>query len=264
MIISVVNHSNGLISDAELQAGLRAVNRQLAEDFYPNWGMTSTLRLHGSHTTATAQAAIAQAGDLKGDAVIYIWHPIDVPSALGFHARNHLGIPYGFVFPQISQLMGEPWTVGLSHEALEMTADPEVNRMVMGPSPTDPGRTVFHWYEVCDAVQSDTYLIDGVPVSNFVLPLYFTHTEEMGSRNDFLGYEYEGRTLTSFYANPGGYVGYFDPVVGEHLKYFVPGDTAAQRRLEVKQQLGLARRSVRYEFPTSMNLPVGSALHQFA
>ena len=30
---------------------------------------------------------------------------------------------------------------------------------------------MFHWYEVCDAVQSEYYKIDGVPVSNFVLPL---------------------------------------------------------------------------------------------
>src|SRR5207244_13483369 len=44
-----------------------------------------------------------------------------------------------------------------------------------------------HWYEMCDAVQDESYEIDGVAVSNFVLPLYFTGGNEKGGRNDFLG-----------------------------------------------------------------------------
>ena len=36
MLISVVNHSLRL-ADADLQAAVRAINRQLEEDFYPHW-----------------------------------------------------------------------------------------------------------------------------------------------------------------------------------------------------------------------------------
>ena len=39
---------------------------------------------------------------------------------------------------------------------------------------------------MCDAVQAESYTIDEVEVSNFVLPLYFTGGEELGG-NDFLG-----------------------------------------------------------------------------
>ena len=39
---------------------------------------------------------------------------------------------------------------------------------------------------MCDAVQAETYEIDEVDVSNFVLPLYFTGGDELGGRNDFL------------------------------------------------------------------------------
>ena len=88
--------------------------------------------------------------------------------------------------------------MSLSHEALEMVADPDVNLLVVGPHPRTTGASALFWYEICDAVQTETYLIDGVRVSNFLLPLYFTNTDEMGSRNDFLGNAYNGQTLRSF------------------------------------------------------------------
>ncbi|MDH3600886.1 MAG: hypothetical protein OEU26_14765, partial [Candidatus Tectomicrobia bacterium] len=152
--------------------------------------------------------------DMRGDAVLYLWDETDVPGALGYHDRNNRGIPYGFIFTDLIESLGESWTVTLSHEALELIADPEVNLLVMGPHPDGSGRTVFHWYEMCDAVQNETYRIDGVEVSNFVLPLYFTGSEEIGGRNDFLGTQVGGQTLLSFGVNPGGYVGFFDPEVG--------------------------------------------------
>jgi len=40
--------------------------------------------------------------------------------------------------------LGESWTVTLSHEALELIADPEVNLLVAGPHPSQPGVDVFH------------------------------------------------------------------------------------------------------------------------
>jgi hypothetical protein len=106
---------------------------------------------------------------MRGDAVIYLWDKVSVEDALGYHDRNHRGIPFGFVFTELSKKLGENWTVTLSHEALETIGDPEVNLLVAGPHPSEE-RDVFHWYEMCDAVQDETYEIDGVEVSNFVLP----------------------------------------------------------------------------------------------
>src|SRR5438093_1239513 len=98
MIISVLNRTSGLLDDAEVQRAIRAINRQIEEDFAPWWDMRATLRLEG-RTTAPRQ----ELSDMRGDAVIYLWHPTDVRGALGYHAENFLGIPYGFVFPGISQ-----------------------------------------------------------------------------------------------------------------------------------------------------------------
>ena len=266
MIISVINHTSGLLNDDYVQRAIRAVNRQIAEDFEPYWGMSATLRLEGHAGPAhhaIPEPDIQHAIDMRGDAVLYLWHPTDVRGALGYHVNKFLGIPYGFVFPEISRAVAEPWTSSLSHEALELIADPEVNRLVMGPHPAKPNTTVFHWYEVCDAVQTETYEIDGVPLSNFVLPLYFTNSEETGSRNDFLGRAYQGRTLRSFSANPGGYVGYFDPATGQNEAFFLEGDGVGVRRMQIKQQLGLARRSRRYQYRTMGSQSITAAIRGY-
>jgi hypothetical protein len=245
MNISIINHSNGIISDEQLQQAIRAINRQIHDDFEPYWGMGATLRLEGRSGAKPETAALA---DMRGDAVIYLWDQADVPNALGYHFQNNSGVPFGFVFTEISESIGEPWSVTLSHEALELLADPETNLLVIGPHPTEH-RDVFHWFEMCDAVQGETYEIDDIVLSNFVLPLYFTgtrETDELGARNDFLGRSYSDRTLTSFGINPGGYIGFFDPELGDHDTFSLKSDTKAHRRLEIKGRAKEARRSVRY------------------
>jgi hypothetical protein len=100
---------------------------------------------------------------------------------------------------------------------------------------------------MCDAVQAETYQIDGIEVSNFVLPLYFTGGEEMGGRNDFLSATHAGVTLRSFSVNPGGYVGFFDPETGDHETFSMKGDDEAERRLEIKGIAEAARRGGRHK-----------------
>jgi hypothetical protein len=193
--------------------------------------------------------------DLRGDAVIYLWNQADVDGAIGYHSTHSArGIPFGFVFTEIARSLGEPWSVTLSHEALELIADPETNLLVMGPHPIED-RDVFYWYEMCDAVQTETYEIDGVAVSNFLLPLYFTGTrdfDEVGARNDFLG-RVRGASppLTSFGVKEGGYIGFFDPQNQRHEVIALTGDFNAQARYITKGKAKEARRAVRYRDPES-------------
>ena len=244
MIISVINRSSGKVGDEEVQQAIRAINRQIAEDFAPYWSLGATLRLEGK---AGPRPGPQEAADLRGDAILYLWDKANVAGALGYHDRNNRGIPHGFVFLEIAQQLGESWSVTLSHEALELIADPEVNLLVMGPHPAAPKRTVFHWYEVCDAVQAESYEIDHVAVSNFVLPLYFTGGEELGGRNDFLGRAHDGRTLRSFSVNPGGYVGFFDPATGKADTFSRKDDVVAEKRMTTKLRAKATRRAVRYQ-----------------
>jgi hypothetical protein len=244
MIISVINHTNGQLGDEQVQGAIRAINRQIREDFEPYWSLGAMLRLEGK---TGPKPKPQESADLRGDAILYLWNNTNVPNALGYHERNNSGIPFGFVFTELSAQLGENWTVTLSHEALELIADPEVNLLVMGPHPSTSNLDVFHWYEMCDAVQAETYKIDEIDVSNFVLPLYFTGGEEVGGRNDFLGRLHDGKTLRSFGVNPGGYVGFFNPQTGEHETFSRKGDAQAEERMKIKLQGKAARRAIRYQ-----------------
>lgn len=256
MIISVINHTD--LADAEVQRAIRAINVQIEQDFYPYWSIGATLRLEGR--IGENPNLRNPAANLRGDAILYLEDQFGRGDPLGFHDLHFSGIPFGFVFTELSRQLGEPWQVTLSHEALELIGDAEVNRLVMGPHP-DPaqnGRLVFHWYEMCDAVQAEQYEIDGVPVSNFVLPLYFTVDSEPGSRNDFLGTRRRnGAQLASFGINPGGYVGFYDPQLGGHDTSFA--DERARERAVLKSQIGFARRGIRYKSQQDKALPTGRA-----
>jgi hypothetical protein len=226
---------------------VRAINRQVREDFQPYWSLGATVRLEGR---SSKNPDIQRAIDMRGDAVIYIWDKSDVEDAIGYHDLNNRGIPFGFVFLDIAKELKEPWSVTLSHEVLELIGDPEVNLLVAGPHPDskENKRTVFHWYEMCDAVQSEQYEIDNVHVSNFLLPLYFTGTDEHAGRNDFLGtVNKDGTTLKSFGVNPGGYAGFFDPLSQDNGNYTLDNDKVAKKRLAIKQKIEGTRRSIRYQ-----------------
>lgn len=241
MIISIINHTK--ISDLDIQNAIRAVNRQIAEDFAPAWSINATLKLEGQLSVNPNRRLMAS--NMRGNAIIYLEDRFDNDDPLGYHTLNFQGIPFGYVFTDLAEALHEPWETTLSHEALELIADPEVNRLVMGPHPEDPLRDVFHWYEMCDAVQDEGYDIDGIRVSNFVLPLYFTGGEETGGRNDFLGTVSQGRHLGSFGINPGGYVGFYDPDENEHIT--VAADNRARDRAAIKAKFGFARRGQRYQ-----------------
>lgn len=230
MIISVVSRSK-TIKDEKILEVIRAINRQIKEDFEPYWSFGAQLRLEG---VVGSQVDKQQLSEMRGDAILYISDKADVADALGYHEANFRGIPYGFVFKELCDKLKENWTVTLSHEALELIGDAQGNLLVQGPHPSIPNKEVFHWFEMCDAVQSQTYMIDEVEVSNFVLPLYFTPEEQEGSRNDFLGKIVKGKSLSSFGVSPGGYIGYYDPQSRTHETYSAPEDKKAQERIRIK------------------------------
>ena len=237
MIISIVNRSNS-IPDVKLQDVIRAINRQIKEDFEPYWSFGARLRLEGKVGANLDKESLA---DMRGDAVIYLWDQTDMEGALGYHESNSYGIPCGFVFTELAERLKENWSVTLSHEALELLGDPQGNLLVQGSHPNKPNMEVFHWFEMCDAVQTQTYKIDGIEVANFVLPLYFTKEEQEGGRNDFLGLVINGKGLDSFGVSPGGYVGFFNPKERINDTWASPKDTDANKRRDIKRAATFGR-----------------------
>lgn len=57
------------------------------------------LRLEGRSGKRPSKQNLA---DMRGDAVLYLWDAVAVDDALGYHDQNNRGIPYGFVFTELS------------------------------------------------------------------------------------------------------------------------------------------------------------------
>jgi len=241
MIISLVNRSK-VIDDKEMQRVVRAINRQITEDFTPYWSFGAMVRLEGAVGKRMNKQALP---DMRGDAVMYVVDGRDKEEAEGYHDTNFRDVPCGYVFLDVCKEQEDPWTVALSHEVLEQIGDPMGNLLVQGPHPVHRDRKVFHLFEMCDAVQCEYYDIDGVQLSNFVLPSYFTPGEQEGRRNDFLNIAHpvEGKrtkaTLKSFGVNPGGYLNYLNPL---NNKWESPTfDAIGAKRKKVKAAAGIGR-----------------------
>ena len=81
MLISVVNLSDS-VSNEELLKVVRAINRQIAEDFEPYWSFGARLRLEGRLGRHMDKQTLP---DLRGDAVLYLTDKIDIKGVLGYH-----------------------------------------------------------------------------------------------------------------------------------------------------------------------------------
>lgn len=235
MIISIVNQST-IKSDDEVQQAIRVVNRQIAEDVAPYWGLTATLRLDGTGRGGDIRS-------LRGDALIRLRDEVQ-----SFHDVGTAGVPEGVAFTQLDTLVKEShpwlsWTATLSHEAIELLLDPWVNTLVRGPHP-ESKRSVFYYREVCDPVQREVYTLDGLPVSNFVLPAYYGPGTKRSSDTNFLG-----TPLRPFGWLKHGCVGFWDPQKGARGGYVMwPAYGAHDVRRKVvnyKQRMNAAR-IVRY------------------
>jgi hypothetical protein len=149
-----------------------AAQKQLDQHFFPAWGLTAELYLANS------------LGDVAdGDLVCTVLDLSDIPGFTGYHRVNTTGRPCAFVFPGSAATFKEPASVVLSHEIMEMLANPWNNATVLYDS--GQGYGALYSMEVCDPVQGNTYLIDGVSVANFLTPSYFRAAG--AAPYDFLG-----------------------------------------------------------------------------
>lgn len=116
MIISVINHCHSL-SDEAAQQVIRAINRQIAQDFQPYWSFGATLRLEGA---IGERPSTKNLSDMRGDAVIYLVDGTNSVGASGWHTANYKDISYGLVFLGLCEQIKEPWSITLSHETLDI------------------------------------------------------------------------------------------------------------------------------------------------
>lgn len=192
MPLIVVKNFSKVIKDSELISALPAFQTQVSRDFAPAWGLDALLKFLPAHEALPAGAWL-----------LGVFDNADQAGALGYHDLTKGGLPIGKVFAKTTMDDGGLWTVTFSHELLEMLADPNVNLCVLDD---DAGR--LYSYEVCDAVEDDKlgYTIDGVTVSDFVLPGWF-EPMHVGKKESFA---FKSHVPGPFHLLAGGYIGYMD------------------------------------------------------
>jgi hypothetical protein len=106
----------------------------------------------------------------------------DEASAEGYHELTFHKQPVSKVFVKASLADDVPISVTASHELFEMAIDPIANLWAQKTQ-----RMQFA-YEMCDAVEEDTFMVNGLQMSNFVHPSWFEPFDHpRGTKFDHLG-----------------------------------------------------------------------------
>ncbi len=161
--IGLVNLSPNLVSPADAMRMASSVSVQLLHDVKPLWGKGAHLHYMPNEGAVPADWML----------MVLLDDP-DQAGALGYHDETPAGRIYSKVFCKPSFDNGStafegdyPVSTTLSHEACEMLIDPYANFWAQGPD------GAAYALELCDAVEDQSYVINGVPVSNFLTPEWF-------------------------------------------------------------------------------------------
>ena len=191
MFLAIINKSSRF-SDADARTSARACAAQLKLHVAPFWDMVPA-----------SVVFYADPGEVPDGAdLLVILDDADQADALGYHDETPDGKPFGrvFVAPVLnhggSALTGSlSVSAVMSHEVCEWFGDRFVNLWA------DNGEGLEYAVELCDPVESDSYDIEGVAMSNFVTKRYFDHLAPRGTQVDYM------KKLTKPYSmTPGGYL----------------------------------------------------------
>lgn len=190
--VAVINDTT-VLKDDEIKPVVDALQAQVKEDFLPIWKIDADL------------VFVPKGADIPVDSW---WLPIldhsDQSQALGYHDESPLGFPQGKVFAGDDIKAGTSWTNTMSHELLEMLADPEIVECTIQYLPDGRMRLVAR--EICDPTPDDNqgYQKNNILVSNFVTRDWFVgaSTSYPGVKYDFLS-----KIKAPFELLEGGYIG---------------------------------------------------------
>ena len=118
--LAIINVSD--VPEGDARRAIRAVNRQVVDDFLPIWGGGYYCRLH-QHSDVirggdALRPVIIEPEPISADAAIFLVDRAHISAALSYCSLNASALPVAFVFTDLGD-----WTVTLSHEVLEMIVD---------------------------------------------------------------------------------------------------------------------------------------------
>jgi hypothetical protein len=196
-VILLDHYGSGAPSAAELDKICAAMTKGMLRDFFPAYGKGAVFNVGvAADVTAT-------------DRVLGLFKDPDQPGALGYHDLSPQGVPYGKVFPLLDAQDGGPLSQTIDHEGKELTEDDTINLARTGAD------GAFWADESCDAVEQDSYTIDGVPLSNFVYPAWYSGIVDPSLSSQYNGrYDFMGKLSAPLTVDAGGYAQFFDPQHG--------------------------------------------------
>jgi hypothetical protein len=237
----MLTHHIAVVSDttdlefAAIEPVAAVLQKQVTRDFTPIWGV---------------EAEVAAYRCLKevphGYWPIIVKDSLTRPEAAGYH-EDDLGEPYALV------RLTDDWSLTVSHEMLELLADPWGRHLATAPSLLDPGKRVKYLVEVSDPCSDAHYKIDKITVSDFYTPQYFDPAEAPGVR-----YSHTGAITAPLQVLKGGYLTWHDPDERKwfHRSWFdgaspvdgevpVPGLVKGNLRAAIDRHFGPARAAAR-------------------
>lgn len=190
--VSVINQCT-VLHDTDIQKVVAALQIQVSQHFAPVWGVDATLTyVPKNHKPApkTWWLVMLDTSDEAG--------------ALGYHDLTPDGLPIGKVFAKTDLHYGASWSVTMSHELLEMLADPSCS-LCYFIQPDDNSGTLY-CAEVGDPVEADHlgYKINGIQVSDFIYPAWFEPYQPKSTQFDYMKH-----CTSPLQILPGGYMSIF-------------------------------------------------------
>ena len=194
----VIKTTTGMVPEDEVRGIIPALQRQITEHFRPAWGIGATIIYDEGEEYPDAYRINIRRTASKAN-----------KGFLGYHFSDK-GYPVATIFADEDLKEDKTISDTLSHEILEMLVDPSCNLYAHRPAKGDrPARGYF--YEVCDAVQSQKYEIDGHIVCNFVYPEWFEHSWPRDSRT----FDYLERLKEPFEVSEGCYIDIYERKPGK-------------------------------------------------
>jgi hypothetical protein len=150
--IACINKSTD-VSAEDFAKHVATLQKALDEHFVLVWGTPAKL--------------VIATDFIKGAwALVYLDNP-DVANAYGYHDLTPDGLPLSKVFVKLSLKSGENPLITASHELWEMLVDPAINLCVEAPNGW------MYAYESVDSCEALSFMVDGLPISDFVYPAFF-------------------------------------------------------------------------------------------
>jgi hypothetical protein len=233
--VAIVSLTREIPTRTILQAAA-ALQKQVTRDFTPFWGLRATVNAFEDLTSVPSDyrqvIVFADPDELRGplESVVgeqqaaQLIDQFERGRLEGLHLQSLTREPFALV--EASDI----WSVTLSHEVLEMIADPYGNRLVAAAHPLNAPQRVKYVLEVCDPCQMMWYPVNGVPVCDFYVPRYFDPVEVPRSR-----YSFTGTLERPLHILDGGFLSWIDPT--DSALYQLDGGSLEAVRIADLRQL---------------------------